>query len=304
LVNQITEITDNTINLSAIFCEKIKSLCSILNSYVKTQNEDDLHKSRVAARKLESLFRSFGHLSLNEKYKQYYSETKELIKLLGVTRELDVCIEMAKDYLKLIKIQNYYLLLFLKSLERTDASKRKQIMKSDLLNVFISEENAMTEFFTTEFSTINKINLQKLFGFIISELYDKVTDYMDRFIKKPDSKALLHNMRIKSKPLRYNMEFAIEYCRMNLKHHHANIKELVENAGKIHDIDVLTGKLEMFERAASKVKNNYIRNKSAKIFISYLKGIRKDEIGKLNGLLESFTKNKFREKLIKALDYN
>ncbi|MDD5360812.1 MAG: CHAD domain-containing protein [Ignavibacteria bacterium] len=289
--------------MSAIFCEKIESLCSTLNSFVKTESEDDLHKSRVAARKLESLFRSFGHLSLNEKYKQYFSGTKELIKLLGVTRELDVCIGMTKDYLKLIKIQNYYLLLFLKNLERTDASKRKQIMKSDLLNNFVSEEIAMTEFFTSEFSSIDKTNLQKLFGFIIPEMYDKITDYIDRFIKKPDSKTLLHNMRIKSKPLRYNMEFAIEYCGMNLKHQHAGIKELVEIAGKIHDIDVLTSKLQMFERAASKVKNNYIRNKSVKIFISYLKGTRKQDIEKLHELLESFAKNKFREKLIKTLNF-
>ena len=304
----MNETAEKSFALPQIFCDKLISLCSLLNSLRITGNEDDLHKSRVGARKLESLFSSFGHLSGSEQYKQYFSRTKELIKLLGSTRELDVCISMTNDYLKLIKIQNYYLLLFLKSLEKSAAAKRKHILKSDLLNLYTGEEKKMLEFFSHEFasgrSNIYDYDVRKLFGFMIPQLYDKITDYIERFLQKPDSKSILHKMRIKSKPLRYNMEIAIEYCNMNLKNHHSQIKEFVESAGDIHDIDVLARKLEVFDRAASKVKNNYIQNKSVKIFVQYLKSRRKEKIAKLQQLLESFGKNKFRDKLIKVLDSN
>ncbi len=283
-----------------MFRDKIQLLASKIEAFRAGGKEDDLHDARVSSRKLEALLKSFGYLSPDEYYKIYLTKTKELIKLFGAARELDVCSEITNEYLKIVKIKNPFTVRFLENLKDEIASKRQRIMKSPLLSEFISGADKMIEYFSQSNPMMTgraSLSLKLQFRLILLKQYDRITDYTSRLIAGNNSRELLHNVRIKSKPLRYNMEFAAEYCGMSIRSHHALVKEFVERAGKVHDIDVMVERLNKFGK---KISDTRVPDsaRSLKSFLSYLNEMRKSEYNKLIGVIKKIEPAKFREKFI------
>jgi CHAD domain-containing protein len=93
------------------------------------------------------------------------------------------------------------------------------------------------------------------------------------------------------------MEFAAEYCGMSIRSQHALVKEFVERAGKIHDVDVMIQKLIKFSK---KISGTHLPDsaRSLKSFLSYLNEMRKSEYNKLIDVIKKIEPARFREKFI------
>jgi len=297
---QYIKIPESSAEHGIMFRDKIGLLSSKIDAFRTGGKEEDLHDARVSSRKLETLLKSFGYLSPDEYYKIYLANTKELIKLFGAARELDVCAEITNEYIKIIKIKSHFTVRFMENLKSEIASKRQRIMKSPLLPEFISGADKMIEYFSQSNSMMTgraSLSLKSQFRLILLKQYDRITDYTSRLIAGNSSRELLHSVRIKSKPLRYNMEFAAEYCGMSIRSQHALVKEFVERAGKIHDVDVMIQKLIKFSK---KISGTHLPDsaRSLKSFLSYLNEMRKSEYNKLIDVIKKIEPARFREKFI------
>jgi CHAD domain-containing protein len=139
---------------------------------------------------------------------------------------------------------------------------------------------------------------------IIPKLYDKVFNYKDIVISNHLDKRILHKMRLKAKPLRYLVEFANEAFDCNLTDLHYQIKEFVEQAGLIHDIDMLIERIEKFSEVLNRLKNKekiITKDKSLKVFIRYLTDRRKEEYEAFRIMIFKMESYNVKEKLLLEL---
>ena len=139
---------------------------------------------------------------------------------------------------------------------------------------------------------------------IIPKLYDKVFEYKNVVVHNPADKKKLHKMRLKAKPLKYLIEFANEVFDCNLAELYTLIKEFVEQAGLIHDIDMLLERIEKFSELLNnlKSKEEIVKgNKSLKVFIRYLNTRRKEEYESFCEMLSKMESENIKEKLLLKL---
>ena len=111
-------------------------------------------------------------------------------------------------------------------------------------------------------------------------------------------------MRLKAKPLRYLIEFANEVFDCNLSDLFMQIKEFVEQAGLIHDIDMLLERIEKFSELLNNLKSNeeiVKKDKSLKVFIRYLNNRRKEEYASFCEMIFKMETENIKEKLLTKL---
>lgn len=278
-----------------------------LEKFVDDHSEENLHQARVSGRKLESLFEAFGNLSESE-YNSYYKQVTDIIKLLSVSREADVCISMTNEYLKQIKVGSILNQNFLNHLIRNSKLNRKRIFKNTKIADFLSGREVFDKFLRVDmfkdnaFLTIKDARNHSLV--IIPKLYDKVFEYEDVVINKPAEKKVLHKMRLKAKPLRYLVEFANETFDCNLTDIHFQIKEFVEQAGLIHDIDMLIVRVDKYSSLLNNLKGKdkiLSKDKTLKVFVRYLNAKRKEEYEAFRNMIFKMESNKLKEKLLMEL---
>lgn len=301
------KINNNSKPISDVFLNRSLAFIYNLEKFIDDPVEENLHQSRVSGRKLESLFEAFGHL-LNDGYKIYYKQIIDIIKLLSASREADVCISMTDEYFKRINADNIIIRNFLSHLIRYSNLQRKRIFKNNEINQFLETKNSFEKFIrldmfagNTYLSMDDAKNYTRL---IIPQLYDKVFNYQDIVIYNPSNKKKLHKMRLKAKPLRYLLEFASEVFEGNLIDLHKQIKQFVEQAGLIHDIDMLIERIEKFSELLSKLKNKgqiITRDKSLKVFIRYLNSKRKTEFKIFSDMVLKMESDNFKERLLLEL---
>jgi hypothetical protein len=85
---------------------------------------------------------------------------------------------------------------------------------------------------------------------------------------------------------------------------HYQIKEFVEQAGLIHDIDMLTERIEKFSEVLARLKNKdriITKDKSLKVFIKYLNSRRKEEFEFFRNMIFKMESFNVKEKLLLEL---
>jgi len=298
--NNNKPISDVFLNRSLVF------ICN-LEKFEDDPVEENIHQSRVSGRRLESLFEAFGHLS-NAEYKVYYRQIVSIIKLLSASREADVCISLTKDYYQQIKVENLIVNNFLNHLVRNSKLQRKKIFKNNEIECFINAKESFEKFIGHEmFDGDEFISLEIARNYavrIIPELYDKVFEYSDIVVNNPDEKKKLHRMRLKAKPLRYLVEFANEVYECNLDDLQFQVKEFVEQAGLIHDIDMLIERVNKFSKLLSNLKNKdrvISKDKSLSVFVKYLNTRRRVEYETFRSRIFKMEDVNIKQKLLKEL---
>jgi CHAD domain-containing protein len=296
-----------TKSISEVFLNRSLAFIYNLEKFTDDPVEEYLHESRVSGRKLESLFDAFGQMS-NSNYQIYYGQVINIIKLLSTSREADVCISFTKEYYKQIKSENIIIRNFLNHLIRNSKLQRKKIFKNNEIKNFLSVKDSFEKLIRYDlFSGDKNITLddsRKYTWLIIPKLYDKVFEYKDVVADNPSNKKMLHKMRLKAKPLRYLVEFANEVFDCNLADLHYQIKEFVEQAGLIHDIDMLIERIEKFSEVLVRLKNKdriIAKDKSLKVFIKYLNSRRKEEFESFRNMIFKMETFNVKEKLLQEL---
>ena len=299
---------NNSNLLSEVFINKNLLFIKNLENFIKEPTVENIHQSRVAGRRLESVFGAFGKLS-NTDYTSHFSKIAHIIKLLSNSREADVCISMTRDYCKQIKEDDPVLISFLNHLIRNSKYQRKMVQKNSIILDFIKDKDAFIESImydlTKRSESITLINAKQYFRTVIPELYDTIFRYSEAVKNNPSDKKRLHKMRLKAKPLRYIVEFANEVFNVNLDAVQKQIKEFVEQAGLIHDIDMLIERIDNFTEILKKMKykdNLLYRNKSLNVFRKFLNSKRKEEYRLFCELILKLESGNTKQLLMKQLD--
>lgn len=138
-------------------------------------------------------------------------------------------------------------------------------------------------------------------------MLDDMTARKDRVVQHPRLKNELHQMRIDGKPLRYAMEifepaFGVEY-----KACFEEVKRVLEVMGEVHDCDVAVPALLSHLRemrlfnGAMPHRRDAIATKAVRALIKKKRQERDLLFAEMCGILERWTKEDFKGKLIQSM---
>jgi CHAD domain-containing protein len=204
-----------------------------------------------------------------------------------------------------IKIHDARIMGFKRYLSRTAGYNRNRDAIQIAVEKIIKDNDRIREFINTVFRHENRSfrpeNLRGYLKYSMPKLYDEIMNYKDDLIN--GSKRKLHKMRIKSKPLRYMLETSVEFLNLKVEKFHKQVKSFVEQAGTVHDYDVLIKILRDYRKEFSKKDSKSMllgSGNSLRIFSSYLTRMRKSEFEHLKEMLEGFNEE-FRKSFIDSL---
>lgn len=292
-MNQIS-VTNNYFNkrLNDIFLNSTLLLYNNLEKYVEEPDEEALHQVRVSARKLENLFESFGKLSPHEDYYHYLKVVKGIIKLFSPKREIDVCMIMTLDYFRIVKTESLLLEGFFTYLLNLKQKLGNNIFISKKLKRFINNKESFEKFIRLDlFSGLKNLTKSDAKEYLISlipSLHLKFMMYKDEVVSYPENIKALHKMRLKAKPLRYTLDFAIDIFEIKQTLRDNKIKDFVNLAGYIHDIDELLERVNLYKQTVRSIQRkdkSIVKDGSLKLFERYFLKQRKDTYKSLKKLL-------------------
>ena len=273
---------------------------------------------RVSARRLQAVLKIFKWLFPIKEYKKHYNRVRNIVKLLGKVRELDVMIGYVLNHINKSTVEDKQtLFLLLARLKKQNFYERKKISESEILNEFAAHEIQLLKFMddnlvNPEMISSTSAGFDKSFReyayMIIPAMYDRVMDYKNRVVDHPGRKDELHKMRIQTKPLRYALETYQNIFAEDFKKNLKAVKLFVERLGTIHDIDVLVPVVKEYMEEIN-IYNSNLEKKLQKIhttallkFIRELNKDRKQNFEELCNILRKWESEDFREKLILSME--
>jgi len=307
-------------SVSAGIARIIKTRCAEMYSYAdKTLIPGDpeaLHDMRVSSRRLQAVLKIHRESFPPRKFRRIYTPLRDLIKALGMVRELDVFLQslqlhqrenqnIPEETLRPLVAQCEHERTGhrknLDTLIRTLVAGDYQREVHDFVNLYLKETADRT----------GRASRQKSFrqfgAWLIPRLYDRFADRRAEVIRHPQQWKELHNMRIAGKPLRYAMEiYEVAYGR-TFRECLEHVKLVLDTMGFLHDTDVALGKLHAYERSLSVLTDQAIANtqhESVRALIELYARERSDLFRKFAAVMGEWKKNKFRRKLMKSLRHN
>jgi len=304
--------------LSIIFNARITKLYSYTDRVFEEEDVEALHDMRVSARRLQAVFKIFKGLFLKKEYKKHYTRVRDVVKLLGKVRELDVMIGYIMNHINKSAVEDKRILfLFLARLKKQNLYERKKISKDEILKDFATHEIQLLKFMddnlvNPKMDSTTDPGYDKSFRdyayMIIPAMHDRVMGFKNRVVGHPRRKEELHRMRIQTKPLRYALETYQNIFAEDFKKNLKAVKSFVERLGTIHDIDVLIPVLKEHVEEIN-IYNSNLENKLQKIhtaalleFIRKLNADRKQNFEELCDILRKWESEDFRQKLILSMD--
>jgi CHAD domain-containing protein len=207
------------------------------------ETAEDLHKMRVATRRMRAAWRVFDGVYRPKLQKRYVRELRETATALGEVRDLDVQIEGLDEYLKSLSPAGAAAMEPL----RDDWHRRRDAARERLLELLDSNSYAefvadYREFVETpgkgelEPSPSAPILVRDTAGGRIWQAYERVRAH-DTTLAWADVPAL-HALRIDGKRLRYTLEFFREVLPRQSDELIARVTELQDHLGLLNDADV------------------------------------------------------------------
>jgi len=292
--------------LNEIFLKSTILIIYNFEKYIEEPGEEYLHQVRVSARKLENLFETFGKLSVHKDYSTYLKIIKDIIKLFSSKREIDVCLIMTLDYFRIVKTENLLFKNFFLHLQKQNKKLGNGIFKSKKLMSFIQKKESLVKFVRTDLFS-DSINISKSDAKVylmntIPALYKKFMAYKDEVINNPENKNTLHKMRLKAKPLRYTIDLLIEMFEIKFPFQNNNIKNFVNTAGYIHDIDMLIERIDTYIQLVREIQrkdSRIVKDGSLKLFRKHLLKTRESTYNSLINILTELDSENFGDKLFR-----
>ena len=306
--------------LELLFRIRTEELYSHYSKIFSERKIEVLHDTRVAARRLQALFKVFRSLFPQKKFLATYSELKNFIDLLGHVRELDVLSAMLGNYIaKRNMIEVRALMLLFANLNYETLEKRAALFKHPEILNFSEKKNQFLKFYTKYLNKQHKhklTHLQPANSFrenaknIFPVLFDNMFKFKTAVIGHPQNKIKLHRMRIKAKPLRYIMELYVNAFDGDFTKCYTDVKNLIEKTGNVHDMDVLRVKLNKFLKEIrffnnkQKSKSDYIPTKPIREFLSEITKKRNTNFNKICNQITKWDEENFKEKVMSILNKN
>ncbi len=280
--------------LSEAFLKRTLKVIKNVEKLLEDPTEDNLHNLRVESRKLESLLMNLGVLSGNNDYLHHLKSIRRFIKLFGPSRETDVCLLILKEYTENNK-QDDALKIFAELLGNDSIRLRRKIFTSKRLVDFLLSKTALEDYVRNKmFSETEEISIESFCGYLaksLSALYEKMFVLKLPVVSSEENKKELHKLRLRAKPLRYTLDLINEVIGLTLTVSGQGIKNIVNLAGSIHDLDVLIKKaLEARSSIAvssdPEEQNKYFEKFD--IFLETVQAKRKEEYSELKKTLKMY----------------
>lgn len=312
---------DNNLRESLILMLKsgIEEMYELANDKRGIEDPEVVHDLRVSARRLQTVLEAIGDILPATILRKAKIKVKDIIKTLGKARENDVSIELIERFLKKNKKddgRNTILLLVARFKKEALDERVKALSNSNVfddINYFKSEFlNKVMALKIKSFRAIPSLRISKDLKsnglFILPGLFDRVIKLAKISDKQPDdsNSELLHQMRIKAKPVRYTMEFFRFVYGDDFAELTKEMKKFVEILGDIHDRDVLIEQLSNF-REEIKIynalnKKNKLKTGLIEKLIKTLQNERKEMFSRVEKIISSWMDRNFREKLILSMN--
>ena len=152
-----------------------------------------------------------------------------------------------------------------------------------------------------------KHNLHENARSIIPLMYDQFMSQAETVIRHPRLTGELHRMRVEGKPLRYLMELFEDRLGKPFRHCFAEIKNMIELMGKIHDCDIVIPMLQnhlqemrFFNKALSNRKES-IPTRGIRELIRRQRTQRTSMFQEMCTKLRTWQVKNFREQLVNSM---
>jgi triphosphatase len=220
-------------------------LARMLHSEAGTRSGDDpedLHKMRVATRRMRAAWRVFDGAYRRKTQRRYVRELRTVAGVLGDVRDVDVLLEDLDSYIERLPGPGRESMEPLRNAWRRD----RQVARKKLLNrldskgyrEFVDDYLDFTES-TGSAEIVAPLGQPSLVrdtaGSRILAAYERVRAY-DTIITWADVNTL-HALRIESKRLRYTLEYFSEVLPVNSRQLIAQITEMQDHLGLLNDAD-------------------------------------------------------------------
>lgn len=256
-----------------------RNLIKLHNKYTT----DNLHDTRVSARRMESVFIGYEDVlrsglrkkSVNE-YEKIMKLIKRIIKLFGKPREIQVLFDIVRNYGKNKRNEKLAAKLFYSDLRINrvkfidDLYSSKEFKKS--LKTIEKIPEYISDFIRGNLpSSMIMISFREHYSRLIDKMKFRLFSDLAG-IDKVDSE-LLHRIRIETKPLRYLLDMCVGLLDEEFSNFRTLIKVLVEKIGEYHDVDVVQRKA-----FAHFINFKKTQSEPANQFVDYLNFLEQEKI--------------------------
>ncbi len=272
-----------------------------------------VHKMRVSSRRIRASIPLFRTCFPRKKFKKWLSEIKNVTRLLGEARDLDVQIAFVQSYLQ--KWNSPTESSSLASLLKVHEDRRKSVQPNviggleELQSSGVLEE--MDEFFNQRPIDLSggPFNVSSVLEKAYWHISSKLSEFLALEDCVHDETAFLrhHEMRIKAKWLRYTMETFAPLYVDKLADDIQTIKDFQDVLGEMHDCDVWVAYIPKF-LSESEIKGSLQKTKEQNQatagdkmavlkFLDYIKDTKKNYYNNFVQLWDQKKETKFFDNL-------
>jgi CHAD domain-containing protein/CYTH domain-containing protein len=267
----------------------LDSMQSDLSSILDTESgydPENLHRFRVASRKIKTLTKRFGE-HLDKRWRKWCCENLSTIfSLTGEVRDLDVAISKIERYIGKGDGKRRGIERFVDILEDISALHRREMIEN-LEKISMGEE--LREMRKTLLKTVSESSEDGSPPFMVSlagsmnESFSKVVKRCSSLERKGDDRGY-HRLRIEIKKLGYSIEFGRYLLNPDSYEEVSDLLRALQNAlGEYHDLQVHTG---LFRSSLADLRMDTKVRKEVERLVKRMKSMQKRDRDSFESLFE------------------
>ncbi len=235
---------------ATILLRSVEALQIDVDSVRKSEDIEYIHRMRVASRRLRSALGIFIGILPEKKKAVWIRHIRKLTRALGEARDTDVQIDLVSQIFNGVKDPKCKPGLNRILLRLT---QQREGLQADVLSALNDlEKSKVCPQILSRFSPLatgTKETTPPLYQLAYSIINEKLNDFLsyEVYLRQPDNTAMLHEMRIAAKRLRYSMEIFAPIYPDELSQPLQAARKSQQLLGDIHDCDVWITFLPGFE---------------------------------------------------------
>lgn len=235
---------------ATILLRSVEALQIEVDGVRKSEDIEYIHRMRVASRRLRSALGIFIGILPEKKKAVWIRHIRKLTRALGEARDTDVQIDLVSQIYNGVKDPKCKPGLNRILLRLT---QQREGLQADVLSALNDlEKSKVCPQIQSRFSPLatgTKETTPPLYQLAYSIINEKLNDFLsyEVYLRQPDNTAMLHEMRIAAKRLRYSMEIFAPIYPDELSQPLQAARKSQQLLGDIHDCDVWITFLPGFE---------------------------------------------------------
>jgi CHAD domain-containing protein len=277
---------------------------------LRDPDPDTVHDMRVAARRLRALLRIFRKAFDRDGLRAQVAMLSGLIRSLGRVRDCDIIVNNLETLRHVLAEDSQAALDDLVGRQRALRDAHSAALRQEVRA--LRDGKARKEFLAfVESPMVDtpvlrrglKENAERLLPVLLKEM----TSYRREVVAHPERTALLHEMRIAARPLRYFMEAIEPAFGKPFSKRLKELKDFLDIAGEVHDCDMMIALLTgQFGKSAPGKRRHtpeaeVMRAARLAKLLATQRGVRRKKFGEFRKSFGALGGGKFRKKLLRSV---